>query len=80
MLFLFAGIIMLIMKYMEISPVVGWSWYVVMAPFGLAVAWWWYADASGRTKRQAMDKMDQRKQDRLDKQREAMGIGPKRRK
>jgi len=40
----------------------------------MAVAWWAWADNSGYTKRKEMDKMEKRKQDRLDKQREAMGM------
>ena len=44
------------------------------------MAWWAWADATGYTKRKAMEKMDKRKQDRLDRQREALGIKSKRRK
>ena len=46
----------------------------------MAMAWWWWADASGYTKRKAMEKMEKRKQDRLAKQREALGMGPPKRK
>ena len=72
MLFLLAGIVLLAMKYLEFGPVALWPWWVVLSPFGLAVAWWAWADASGYTKRKAMDKMDKRKQDRINKQRSAM--------
>jgi len=40
----------------------------------MAVAWWAWADNSGYTKRKEMDKMEKRKQDRLDKQRDAKGL------
>lgn len=73
------GIVLLLLKYLEIAPVAAWSWLWVLAPFGLAVAWWSWADATGYTKRKAMDKMDQRKQERLDKNREALGLGIKKR-
>jgi small Trp-rich protein len=43
------------------------------------VAWWAWADATGYTKRREMKKMDQKKQERIDRQREAMGIKTKRR-
>ncbi len=72
------GIILLLMKYLDIDPVVAWSWWVVLAPFGLAVAWWSWADASGYTRRKAMEREDKRRRDRIDKQREAMGIKRKR--
>ena len=73
------GIVLLLLKYLEIAPVAAWSWLWVLAPFGLTVAWWSWADATGYTKRKAMDKMDQRKQERLDKSREALGLGIKKR-
>ena len=68
------GILLLLMKYLETGPVAGWSWWVVLSPFALAVVWWVWADASGYTKRKAMEKMDRKKRERLDKQREALGI------
>ena len=80
MYFLGAGVILLLLKYLEISAVATWDWWVVLSPFGLAVAWWAWADASGYTKKKAMEKMDKRKQDRIDKNKEAIGLGPKKRK
>lgn len=74
MYFLFVGIAMLAMKYLEFGPVAAWSWFIVLAPFALAIAWWSFADSSGYTKRKEIEKMDKRKQDRIDKQREAMGM------
>ena len=69
------GIILLAMKYLEIGPVATWSWWVVLAPFGLAAAWWTWADYSGYTKRKAVERENARKQARLDKQRENLGLG-----
>jgi len=71
------GIILLGMKYLEIGPVAMWDWWVVLAPFGLAVVWWTWADYSGFTKKKAMDRENARKKVRLDKQRENLGMGPK---
>lgn len=79
MYFLGLGIILLLMKYLEMDPVAAWSWFVVLAPFGLAVAWWSWADASGYTRRKAMEREDQRRLDRINKQRDAMGLKKKRR-
>ena len=77
MYFLLIGIAALVMKYLEFGPVAGIPWWVVLSPFGMAVAWWSWADSSGYTKRKEMDKMDKRKQDRLEKQREQMGMLPR---
>jgi small Trp-rich protein len=74
------GIILLAMKYLEFGPVAEWSWWVVLSPFALAVAWWTWADWSGYTKRKAVQREDVRRQARIDKSREALGLGPKRRK
>jgi small Trp-rich protein len=82
MYFLGAGVILLLLKFFEIGPVGqwGWSdkWYLFAAPFVLAVIWWAWADASGYTKKKAMEKMDLRKKERLEKNREALGISNKR--
>lgn len=74
MYFLGLGIVLLLMKYLEIGPVATWSWLIVLAPFALAVIWWAWADASGYTRRKAMEREDKRRQDRINKQRDALGI------
>jgi len=72
------GIILLAMKYMEFGPVATWDWWVVLAPFGLAVVWWWWADWSGYTKKKAVQRENEKKQARIDKSKEALGIKPTR--
>lgn len=79
MYFLGLGLVLLLLKYLEIGPVTNWSWWVVLAPFGLAVAWWTWADHTGYTKRRAMEKMERRKRDRIEKNKEALGMTPRRR-
>jgi small Trp-rich protein len=79
MYFLGIGIVLLAMKYLEMAPVAGWSWLYVLAPFGLAVVWWAWADASGYTRRKAMQREDKRRQARIDKQRAVIGSDKKRR-
>jgi small Trp-rich protein len=54
-----------------------WSWWAVLTPFGLAVAWWAYSDATGMTQRREMDKVDERRQERRRKAFEALGIDPR---
>jgi small Trp-rich protein len=77
MLLLGLGIVLLLMKYLEIGPPAEWSWWGVLSPFALAVVWWAWADWSGYTKRKAMQREDERKQKRVDKTREALGLGTK---
>ena len=78
MLLLVLGLILLAMKFMEFGPVAGWSWWLVLAPFAGAVAWWAFADATGYTKRKAMEAEDKRKQDRIARQKENIGTNFKR--
>ena len=80
MYLLVIGIILLAMKYLEFGQVAQWSWWVVLSPFALAVVWWTWADWSGYTKRRAVERENARKQVRIDKSREALGLGIKKRK
>ena len=57
MAFLILGVVLLVMKMAAFGPVAEWSWWIVLAPFGLAVLWWSFSDATGLTKKRAMDKM-----------------------
>ena len=72
MYFLGIGIVLLILKLMQIGPVAGRRSLIVLTPFALAAAWWVWADASGYTKRKEMEKMDAIRENRLQKQREAL--------
>ncbi len=75
---LLLGVLLILLKYLEIGPVAAWSWWWVLSPFAVAVAWWAWADATGYTKRKAMEKMDQRKQERINKHKEALGMKSRR--
>ena len=77
MYLLLIGILCLLLKYLEIGFVAEWPWWVVLSPFGAAVLWWWWADWSGYTKRSAVEHENKKKQARIDKNRENMGMGPK---
>lgn len=80
MLFIAIGVILLLLKVAGIAPVAEWSWLYVLAPFGLAAAWWAYADASGLTKKREIDRMEARKEARRHKAMEAIGTLPKNKK
>ena len=75
MLLLGLGIVLLLMKYLEFGAVAAWSWWVVLSPFAGAVVWWTWADMSGYTKRKAVERENARKQARIDKSREQLGLG-----
>jgi small Trp-rich protein len=73
MWFLGAGVVLLLLKWLEVGPVAALSWWLVLAPFALAVVWWAWADSSGYTKRKASERMDRRKEERLERSRKALG-------
>jgi small Trp-rich protein len=74
MVFIIVGVLLIGLKLADIGPVAAWSWWIVLAPFGVAAAWWAYADASGLTKRREMDKLEDRKVERRRKAMDALGI------
>ena len=74
MWFLGLGLLGVALKFLEIGPVATWSWLVVLIPFGLAVAWWAWADWSGYTKRKAVEREDRRREDRIERQRSRLGM------
>ncbi|WP_374431471.1 TIGR04438 family Trp-rich protein [Ideonella dechloratans] len=77
MAFVVLGVLLLVMKLAEWGPVAGWGWVWVLLPFGLALAWWGYADATGLTRRRAMEKDAARKEERRRRNIDAMGLGIK---
>lgn len=74
MWFLLLGLLGVALKYFEFGPVAEWSWWIVLSPFALAVAWWAWADWSGYTKRKVVEREEARRQARIDRQRSNMGL------
>jgi len=74
MWFLMLGLLGVALKVLEFGVVANWSWWVVLAPFGLAAAWWAWADASGYTKRKAVERDNARRQERIERQRSNLGM------
>ena len=77
MFFLGLGVMLLAMKYLEFGPVAQLSWWLALAPFAMAVAWWSWADSSGYTKRKAMERENRRRQDRIDRHKNDIGTNYK---
>jgi small Trp-rich protein len=75
MWFVAIGVLTLLLKLLGVAPVSEWSWLLVLAPFGVAVAWWAWADSSGLTQRKAMQRMEDRKAARREKNIVALGQG-----
>lgn len=73
MYLLLAGVVLTLMKFLEFGPVATWEWWMVLLPFGLASAWWAWADTTGFTKKKAMEREDARRRQRIEKNKEAMG-------
>jgi small Trp-rich protein len=72
------SLLLTLLKYLEIDPVAQLSWWWVLAPYGVTALWWAWADASGYTKRREIDKIEQRKRDRINKHKDNLGMGPRR--
>ncbi|MDE2079891.1 MAG: TIGR04438 family Trp-rich protein [Burkholderiales bacterium] len=72
------GTLLLVAKLAELGPFANLAWWWVLAPFGLAVLWWEFADSSGWTQRRAMNKMDERKRERRDAAMQALGLDHRR--
>ena len=80
MYFVGLGLVLMLLKFLEIGLVANLSWIWVLSPFAMAGAWWAWADASGYTKRRAMERENERKNARILKNRENIGTLGKSRK
>lgn len=71
MWFLVIGLIAVVLKLAEVSPVADWSWWVVGSPFAATALWWMFADSTGltakREQKRWMQRRDKRRQDNIDK-------------
>ena len=68
------GVVLLALKLAGLAGVGGWSWWLVLAPFGAAALWWQVADSAGWTQRAAMRRQEQRVQRRRDERLDALGL------
>ncbi|SIP96750.1 TIGR04438 family Trp-rich protein [Pseudacidovorax sp. RU35E] len=75
---LVVGLLAIALKYFEVGLFAGLAWWIVLLPFPAAMLWWAFADWSGYTARRAMERDDARRQDRVDRQRDALGLGTRR--
>ena len=80
MFFVVVGVILILLNLLGIGPVGDWTWtlggdlWKFALPFVFAVAWWAWADSSGLTKRREMERMDEKKEARREKNMDALGL------
>lgn len=79
MYFVLIGLLLLVLKMTEFGPVATWPWWAVLWPFGAAILWWAWADATGYYKRREMRKLDEKRDARRERSMDALGTNPKRR-
>ncbi len=73
MWFVLLGLALTLLKALDIA-LMETSWLWVLSPFAAAAVWWAWADASGYTKRKAMEKMAEKQAERRRKHLEDMGM------
>lgn len=78
MWFLIGGLLLLALWVGDVGPVGNWHWGWILLPFACAAAWWAFADSTGLTRRRAVQKMEERKVARRQRDMEALGLGIKR--
>jgi small Trp-rich protein len=68
MYMLILGFFFVLLKFMDINPVAGWSWWLVLSPFFLILFWWEVIERvfKLREKREAA-KLVQEKKERMDR-------------
>jgi len=73
------GVLIQLLNLAGIGPVGAWTWrddwWLMLAPFGLAIIWWAWSDWSGLTQRKAMDRVDAKRDARREKALDALGMG-----
>lgn len=79
MYFVLLGLLLMVLKWTETGPVAQWAWWWVLSPFLGAVLWWAWADATGYYQRREMRKMDEKRDLRRERDMDALGTGPKKR-
>ena len=80
MWFVGIGVMLILLNLLEVGPIGEWTWtlggdlWKFVLPFVFAVGWWAWSDASGLTKRRQMERMDEKKELRREKNLQALGL------
>lgn len=73
MAFVLLALLFLALKALDVGFVANLSWWWVCLPLGAAAVWWHIADKFGITQKMAMQRMDERKEERRQRQLTALG-------
>jgi small Trp-rich protein len=68
---------LVVFKLLDMPPVLDWPWWGILSPFGAALAWWFWSDSTGLTKRKEMEKLEEKKRKRRAGMNERMGLDEK---
>jgi small Trp-rich protein len=67
--FVWAGLLLIVLKWFELEPVANWSWWAILAPLAIAFAWFEMLEPLlGFDKRQADDDFAKMRQKRIQRQ------------
>jgi len=84
MIFVLVGIVFVAMHFLGVGAPARWNWEIFgdlwkfLSPFLLALAWWHWKDATGRTGKEEMDRDAERKAERHRRTVESLGLGNRR--
>lgn len=67
--FVWAGLLLIVLKWFELAPVAAWSWWAILAPLAIAFAWFEFAEPLlGYDKRRADDEFGEMRRKRIERQ------------
>lgn len=72
MYLLLIAVILTVLKYMEVAPVAEWSWWVIIGAYAATAVWWQVADATGYSRRKAMEQDEQIRKGRHERNRKRL--------
>ncbi|MEZ5728652.1 MAG: TIGR04438 family Trp-rich protein [Burkholderiaceae bacterium] len=66
MYLLWAGVVLIALKYFDVGPVAQWSWWWILAPLVAAFIWFEFLERLfGRDRRQAVDPGEKQHRERI---------------
>jgi small Trp-rich protein len=80
MLFVIAGVLIIVTNLAGVGPFASWNWDItgdlwkICVPFVFAALWWIWSDVSGLNKRREIEKMDAKKQLRRQENLASLGL------
>ena len=69
---LLIALLLTVLRFLEVGPLAGLSWWWLLVPYGLTVAWWSFADATGLTQRRVVDQEEARRLKRIERNKQAL--------